>query len=66
MPDVHRRIAAGTSKYGLNAKGAGAVPVDLALGEVLTGPIFGIRQDRTPARQRLKENSLLWSADDQT
>src|SRR5262245_43382682 len=30
------------------------LPVDLALGEVLTGSIFGIRQDRTPALQQQK------------
>ena len=32
--------------------------VDLARGEVLTGAIFGIRQDRTPAR--IAENAPRW------
>ena len=61
-PDVHRRIAAGISKYELNAKGAG---------RVYRWTSRSVRYSRVRYSafgkiERQKENSLLWSADDQT
>jgi hypothetical protein len=60
------QIAAGTSKYGLNAKGAGRgyrwTSRSVRYSRVRYSA-FGKSEVSTPTT---KENSLLWSADDQT